>query len=88
MPELFKEGLSMFHHYGYELILHRLQTIRPHSCNVPCQYLLDHLTKGSEVLFEVQNCKLLLEGEHKKHCKVLAKLRKDNAKESEMVKNF
>jgi hypothetical protein len=102
MPPLYKEGLSISLHNGSDSFedartpadFERVNFIftECHLCAFTC------LPNSKETLKLCSRCKIVSYcskecqakdwPDHKKHCKVLAELRKDKAKVSEIVKNF
>jgi hypothetical protein len=100
MPPLYKEGLSMTFHNGFdEFELARtptdwereyvftLPTCHARGCRSVSEDALKLCSRCKIVSYCSRECQMKDWPDHKKHCKVLAELRKDKAKVSEIVKS-
>jgi hypothetical protein len=98
MPPMYNAGLSILFHYGSEFELARTPTIyeREDILTLPMCHArgcrsgadLKLCSRCKIVSYCSRECQMKDWPDHKKHCKVLAELRKDKAKVSEIVKNF
>jgi hypothetical protein len=97
MLPLYKEGLSMSYQHGWGLTqapanFKRFDPTRVmchvNTCWTTSQKDLKLCSRCKIVSYCSRECQLKDWPDHKKHCKVLAELRKDKAKVSEIVKNF
>jgi hypothetical protein len=102
MPPLYNEGLSIPYHNGFggfefaetpadfkrDDPIHAMCHAKGEDCWFVPKEALKLCSRCKIVSYCSRECQLKDWPDHKKHCKVLAELRKDKARVSEIVKNF